>query len=465
MASAAGRGRRRGRLPPAIAAGLLAAIVVSGALADNRDTAPARLNPDEARATARQAFRLGDHASAAAISAALLQRNPDDLTALIVLAGAQQALGQDATAAAHARRAFRLTRDPNARFDAAMILSRAHYAQGHVMRAQYWLRRSGHVAPSPALKAVAQRDFNYIQAVKPWETRFHFGLAPSSNVNNGSDASVVMLNGLPFVLSGDARALAGVEATTGFGAKRRFRISDRRLATLGFNLLSRNYRLTPAALAVSGGKTGADYAFGAAEIEAALHQGSNSARQAVFVTFGRNWYGGAVLTDYAKVALAGERAVTGGALGLSLSLERQIRADSNQRSATLASAGLSRSFTLPAGHRATLSYSLRNVFSGSTEIAHIAHDLNFGLRLGEPVLGAQMALGLGVNARTDKSPRLAPDPRRDIGFSATITMTLTRFEVMGFSPVIDLNLSRNLSTIDLYDSSRQNLSVGIKSTF
>lgn len=465
MDSQARNRRLEGRMLPAIAAVILAAILTTGALAENNAQTPVRLSPDDARATARAAFRLGHHANAAVIAEALLHRNPDDITALVVLAGSQQALGQDASAARHARRAFRLSDDPNARFDAAMILARAHYARGHFMRAQFWLRRSGQEAPSPALKAVARRDFRHVQRVKPWETRFHFGLAPSSNVNNGSDASVVMLNGLPFVLSGDARALAGIEATTGFGAMRRFHLSESHLATLGFNLLSRNYRLTPAALAVSGGKTGADYAFGAAEIETALHQGTSSGRQAVFVTFGRNWYGGAALTNYAKVSLARKRAVAGGMAGLSLSLERQIRLDNNQRSASLAQLGLSRSFTLPAGHRASISYTLRNVFSGSTEIAHIAHDLDFGMRLGEMVPGAYLALGLGVRSRIDKSPRLAPDPRRDFGLNARLSLTLTRFEVMGFAPVVDLNLSRNLSSVDLYDSTTQNLSVGVKSTF
>ena len=414
-----------------------------------------KLSPIEARDMARSALLAGNAPLTIELARALLERDGDDFAALILLAGAEAALGRNEAALAHARRAFALTRLPEARFDAAMIASRALVAEGHFLRAQLWLRRAHQAAPNRALGAVAARDFRRIDRIKPLQLRTTFALAPSSNVNNGSEAEVVVINGLPFTLSGDARALAGLEATLGLNARRRMG----KTAFLGLNLLSRNYRLTPASLALAGGKTGADYAFAAAELDLGW-SGSRNGAPSGLLTLGRNFYGGAVLTDYARL----QATRNFGRLQGGLAFERQLRRDVASRSAGIGTLSLARGFALGGG-QARLRLELRKVASGSAEIAHAAQALRFDYSWNKPLLGARISLSTDLNLRQYDRAFLSPAPRRDTGFGATVSLMLPKYQVMGFAPVIDLSVMRNLSSDDLYDSSRQSISFRLKSAF
>jgi hypothetical protein len=458
----AGVGHFPGRAKTGFLAILLLAVAVYGGSVQAQTLT---LSIAEARISARQALLAGDADYAAALSRALLKRDPEDFTALIILASAELALGRTKPAAKLARKAYGLTDIRQARFDAAMILSRAFTAQGKFARAQLWLRRSGQTAPNAALRDMAAQDFRRIEEIKPVSLRTRFAISPSSNVNNGSDAEVIIINGLPFVLSGDAQALSGIEATLGLTARRRMALGEARSGFVGVNLLSRQYRLSAASLAVSGGKTGADYAFGAAELDFGLASNRGGVGKSGLLTLGRNWYGGAALTNYMRLQAGRDVALAAGApLRVGLALERQLRLDSSLRSATLGALSLARDFRLGAG-QANLRYDLRNVFSASAEIAHVSQSASFSYRFARPVFGMELTLRTGISGKLYKAAFLSPALRRDIGLSASVSFLLPKFEVMGFAPVIDINLMRNFSNVDLYDSSRQSISLGIKSTF
>lgn len=425
---------------------------------------PLTLTIPEARAMARKALLAGDFKTAAILGRTLLKRDRDDFTALIILAGAEQAMGQNTLAITHAKRAYGLSGLKQARFDAAMIISRAEFGEKHFVAAQYWLRRSGQTAPNRRLAALARREFRYVARVKPFETRFEVTIAPSSNVNNGAQSGRITINGLPFVLSGDAQALAGTVATLGLKVSRRFWGRAGETGHVGVNLLSRSARLTPAARALSGGKSGADYAFAAAEIEVGL-SGAGGADSGLF-TIGRNWYGGTTLSDYVRTEVSQAFTINKTtALAVGLSAERQIRLDKFARSASLGGVSLSASFGLGGGNIATLRYGLSDVFSASPEIASVAHMVSASYALARPVLGAQLSFGAGISAKFFKAPYLSPRLRRDFGVSAYLSILLPKYAVMGFAPNINVDLSRNFSNERLYDTVSQSVSIGVKSTF
>ncbi|MCA8870207.1 MAG: hypothetical protein KDA67_16270 [Rhodobacteraceae bacterium] len=438
------------------------------------NAAPARpvtITIDQARGAARQALLAGDHAVTIALTRALLERDPNDFTALILLAGAQQAMGQDDPAITNARHAYWIAPEPLAKFDAGMIVARSMYRKERFGAAQFWLRRAGSVAPDPALKNLAIREFQGIARTKPVETRFYFGLSPSSNINNGSDSKVIFINGLPFVLSGDAQALSGIGATLGVSARRRFNLGQDSSGFVGLNLVSRNYRLSAASLAISGGKTGKDYAFAAGELDFGLIRrlpgaSDRPAELTGLLTIGRNYYAADPLTNYARIRLGRDQGLAKGqAFSLSATLERQLRLDKAQRSATLISAGIGRTFALANGNSSAVSYTIRNVFSGSAEIAHVSQSADFSYRFAKPVFGAHLTLTLGIDVRLYKSPFLSPARRRDFGADLTLSILLPKYQVMGFAPNIDLNIGRNFSNVNLYDTTRQSISLGVKSVF
>lgn len=70
---------------------------------------------------------------------------------------------------------------------------------------------------------------------RPWSLNLFFGMAPSTNMNNGTSARVFTLAGLPFVVNDSSRARSGVGAAYGIDAGYRFRITDHlELVTAGF---------------------------------------------------------------------------------------------------------------------------------------------------------------------------------------------------------------------------------------
>jgi hypothetical protein len=432
---------------------------------------PASLGIEDARLAARQAVATRHWDLAADIARALLQRDPADPDALIVLASTEAARGNPAAALARARAAFAAAATPNQHYEAAMLAARANYQRKHYGAAQYWLRRASIHAADERLKALAVRNFRDVRAVNPLSTKLRFGISPSSNINNGSSAQVLFINGLPFILSGDAQALAGTEIEFGAAIERRFVLSPRRQVRLGANMVQRSYRLTREAQAAAGGKTGADYAFAAAEVSVGLDmlpadRDGARGRSDLGLTLGRNWYGGDALSNYAKLSWGQDwRLAPRSGLRLSGSLERQWRLDQARRSATNSVIAARFSHRLDSGNEVALAFGLRDTISSSAEIAHRGASVDLSYALGRPVAGAQMSFALGLEARDYKRVYLAGVRREDERASASLSMFFPKLEYMGFAPNVDLRITRTFSNVPLYESTEKGVFVGIRSAF
>jgi hypothetical protein len=55
--------------------------------------------------------------------------------------------------------------------------------------------------------------------------------------------------------------------------------------------------------------------------------------------------------------------------------------------------------------------------------------------------------------------------RHDQRLSSSVTATLQKLTYLGFSPVLSLDLARNVSNVALYDTETLGLSVSVKSRF
>ena len=77
------------------------------------------LTLEQARAVARQSLQAGNFEAAAAISESLLAQNPDDADMLVVRALLARRAGDAEATKAAAERAYRISDNPNVKFDAA----------------------------------------------------------------------------------------------------------------------------------------------------------------------------------------------------------------------------------------------------------------------------------------------------------------------------------------------------------
>ncbi len=391
-------------------------------------------------------------AEAADTPAALLARAVAEIDAGRLLAGAEAA-----------RRAYTLAGSRAQRYLAARLAGAGYFRAGRFLRAEWWLRRALTHAPQPAARQVVAREMAALRAARPLNLRLSLSLAPNSNVNNGAAAGTVTLWNLPFVLSPDARALSGLEASAGLEATYRLGRSAAGETRLGLMLYGRGFMLSPQAQRLAPGARGADYAF--ARAEAALTRlwrpSAEAGQISLELRAGRDWYGGAPYSRFARASVA--RAF-GSAQRLSGSYERRVLAASGAALDTLAlEAGGIR--PLAGGDSLGWSLALSRSDSDAPQLANTA--LRAGLRFGlaRPVLGAGLSLELALERRDFAFSPYASGGRQDLSLSAGATLLFSGVSYMGFSPILSMEWRRTVSSISLFSRNAAALRLGIQSAF
>ncbi|MCC6006641.1 MAG: hypothetical protein JJU40_03085 [Rhodobacteraceae bacterium] len=426
------------------------------------------MSADEARAAARAALVAGDAQAAGQIAAALLERDAADAEAGVMLSAALLAQGHAGRGAQAARAAWRNASRPDGglRFNAAMLAARGAHEAGHHGSARLWLRRAADAAPGAEERALALANFRHVGRVRPWQVRLDFGVQPSSNLNNGAAADVVLIGGVPFLLSGDAVALSGLGAHLAVEALRSLPGGRH----LGVTAYGRGWVLSPEARAQAPGRRGSDYALLVLEGHAGFLRGPRAEGGWGLrgrATLGRNWYGGRLLSDYLRTELARAGPIAPGLRGETrLSLERQVRRDQPGRSAVVAGLGGTLQRRGPTGDLWTLSGGLRHTSSGSAEIAHDALHGALGWEQGQPAMGLRLGAAMELEGRAyHRAGALSPAPRRDVRAVLRASATMEGMARLGYAPRIELRAARTDSSLPIHSVNDISLSLGFRSTF
>lgn len=428
----------------------------------------AALSAAEARRAARAALASGDAAGAERIARALIARDGRDAEAGVILAAALLARGERQAGARAARTAWARAA-PEARglrFNAAMLAARAAHEGGRHGIARGWLRLAHEAAPGPQERALALTGFRRAGQAQGWELRLDFGLRPSSNLNNGAASDVVLIGGLPFLLSGDAVALSGVGAHLAVDAVRALPGGGH----VGLSAFGRTWWLSPAARAQAPGRRGADYALVAVEGHAGIvrlpaTEGGWAWRARA--TLGRNWYGGRPLSDYGRAEIARAGPVAHGLRGEGrLSLERQVRRDLAARSAVVAGLGGALQLRGAGGDLWTASAGLRHTASASAEIGHDAVTGTLAWEQGRARGGLRLTAAIDLEGRAyHRAGGLSPAPRRDARAVLRAGVTAEGMARFGYAPRLELRAGRTDSSLPIHSVNELSLSLGFRSTF
>ncbi len=425
---------------------------------------------DEARILVFKLVAEGQFDTASALARTLLEADPNDQAALLALAQAERGAGRTKSAIQAARGAWKNSDQQSEKFASATVMAQALATDGQRLRAQFWLRRAAQVAPNDAFKARAARDFQFVRTTTPTRVNLRFSVSPSNNINNGSRNETATFGGLPFQLSGDARALSGIEYKLGADLAYIVLLSERQNLTFGVGFDSSRYTLSSSAKAQAPNVSASDFAFD--ELRFSLTTKRRDADKPAFVeasmTFGQNWYGGTPLTRFVRLDL--DRTLPLNAkstLGFGLGAERQLRLDNDARSATILEARTSYSRALGNGSVLGLSGRISDTDSASAIIAHQSARIDVSYRLGKPLFGeTNLELGLGVEKRRYDRPALFGfGARRDERISASATLVLNDLDYFGFSPTATVNLSQTNSNIPLNETENIGLNFGLRSAF
>ena len=430
------------------------------------------LTPDQVRAASVAALEAGDLPAATAFAQGLLIRDPDDVTALIVLSRAALATGDFDTARTAGARAYAAAGDNDSRFIAARLTARAHAEDRQDTRAQFWLRRARQYAPTDNAAASVAEDYRFLARRNPLSVRLRFGIAPSNNVNNGSIRETSQLFGLPFEfeLSGAARALSGIEYTAGVSGRYRLAISDNAVtyATAGLNL--RSYTLSSDAKEQAPEAEGSD--FSDANLSLGLSHrrilAQNLPPTDFSASIGQGWYGGDPYTRFLSLGV-GQEVELGEADSLEARLTWRQTAylddDPGLRPDTTTALSLGWQHGFANGDRISVTGGYRVNDSDDLNRDYTARTVDLSYDRAEPFAGLRLGFDLGYEERIYANSRLAGGERRDDVWTGGVTAEFTQVEYYGFRPVARVEASQGESNVDLFDRGGVSLRFDLVSAF
>lgn len=202
---------------------LIAAIVVTALI--NSARAGALTNPGDAAlySIARQSLEQGKLDQGYKLLLVLEKRNPDDRELQILLAEVEVARKDIEGAIARLKRLAEKEPDwPRPRIE----LAKAYMADERWRDAKNILVAELGRDPPEQVRRNIERLARAVEDKQSFVGRFSFGLAPDSNINNGSNADNIEYLGLPFTLSDDAKAQEGVRADISIGGTLRTQWRD-----------------------------------------------------------------------------------------------------------------------------------------------------------------------------------------------------------------------------------------------
>lgn len=463
---------RRGDVPPKrrgrIAGFAAVAGLVLGLCAPAAKAEPLVLTP---QGMVQVALTLLDHGrpeQAMRFADALLRTNPADATALILKARAQRDMTQYTESVATARLAWRHATLPRERYGAALATAQGLASDGQRLRAQFWLRRALQAAPHDAARSLAERDLRYVRSRSRLALKFDLAVRPSSNVNGGTSEHIIEYFGLPLVVSPDSRALSGGTVQAAVTAQYRLAESQAAKTDLRLGLVNRTAWLSSSAQAAAPTARASDYRFSGVEIglDQAWKLPAWKAEATASLSFGHNSYGGLPMSDYARLDLDLSRPVSAKlSAQTGLSLERQVRVDVPDRSATVVSATVGLTQRLESGDRLAFTLTTRHSQSDSISVDHNALQASLGWTMAKPLANVQISAGLDVEHRNYDNAPLSADGRTDLTLRGHASFAFQQLDYMGFVPVLSINADRTRSNLAINRSQSVGVGLSIKSAF
>jgi len=426
------------------------------------------LGIEESRAYGIRALKANRPDVAQAVALGLLQRDPSDVQALLMLSAAQTAQGKGDQGAVTGKRALAHAKTPIQRFSATRMIAAAKAKAGRYTQAELWLRRALQAAPDERYRATVQRDFRLVNRQNPLKLDLIFGINPSSNINNGANNEIAWLFDLPFVLSREAQALSGIEYTAGARARYRIHQTATKATDLGLLLYSKTYSLSERSKRLAPRASASDYAFQVAEFSASHLTLRNQGRTMLSyqATLGQNWYGWSPLNRYVRLDISQRHSVSPTfSHRFAASVEYQTRIGVNNYDLTTFSTSGTLKFRIKDSGNLSLSLEGRNASGGNRSGEYTGVKFAMGYAFDKPLLGTDVSINMSAERRDFPFSVFDVEGRQDDQLSAGLSLLFTKADLYGFAPTLDFRVAKTQSSIDLYDTDSFTVGVGFRSTF
>ncbi|WP_108813987.1 tetratricopeptide repeat protein [Loktanella sp. Alg231-35] len=434
-------------------------------------------NLADLQAGAEASLVAGEPTQTAALAEQMLAQDPDSYPALFLLAVAQSELGQDAASAKTAARAYDVAPDEQSRLQAARLVARGRGRLNQFVRAEFWLRRAANNISSEEDAQAVVTEYVRITAANPLSVQLNGSIAPSDNVNNGSDDGILEFEGIPltFLLPEDRRALSGVEYFGSVQLAYRLSEDETQRTSLNAAMSGQAYTLSSEARGLLDSSpnadirsvTGNDFSTFLAQI------GASHTRKTLSplgpVTFGFNlgsyWSGGNRIVDFSDLIVSHTIPVNNRAF---YSIRGSVR-DQNVLTDALVDTltyDLSGSFSsaLPNNDKIQLTLTSRKNEAGP-ESSYTEYSSEVSYEFAQPVLGTRWSSSLELGYRNYRVFTTTLDGRRDHFVTIGANTVFEDIRYFGFSPSLDVSATRTSSNAEEVESSALQIRFGIVSNF
>ena len=338
---------------------------------------------------------------------------------------------------------FRSILDRNPRLLRVRLeLARTLYMAKKYEQADYHFGLAAAEHPSAAVARNIARFREAIRSQRSLRFNFEMGLAPDSNINSATDKETVDIHGLPFRLDDDARARTGTGVFVGGNASAWLNRSGKLPIYVGAYGRWTRHADSRFDDAYAGAEAGPEFELAGGRLRATA-------------TGLMRWYGRRHLVTSLGARLSYDKLIGDNwNLSGSLLVRRNDYARRSDVDGWDVEAGASVSRPLGSTTLGLAHMSLGRSWANDPGQSYLRKRVGIGV-LKEIGWGLRPQLGLDLTRQAGDGP-LAPfgKRRRDWQLQGSFSIYKRDWNVMGFAPSVSLTVTRNHSTLPLYDERR-----------
>lgn len=449
------------------------AVAMALGLASAGATQEVDLTLDEARILAQRAYLAGELPLAQAIALRLLEADPDDARALLILSATATQLGDPAQGREAGRAAWAAAgadEPQGMRYDIARHTALAAWHEGRLSAAQFWLRRAADSAPSDAEYRQTVSDYRMVRARNPLRFSASLSVTPTSNLNGGAASGDLTIDDWFHVgpQYGTALALSGTRTVAQARMSYVLAAGERGQTTLGLRAIGAFHSLSSEAKAIAGGISG-QY-LNAVTLEASLRRDTlwpgGAHPLSLTVAAGQNWEGGEVAGPHLR--LEAETPLLRRE-GREIWLGARADVHSLDDDDTLSMGIALESMQAALGGQIGWAISMRDVQGGGVNRSFRSLTGEVSYAPAAPIGPVRLRGGLQAGLRDYPEYRLGPfgvsDGREDISLGLSLDMVMEGTSFLGHAPKVTLSALATDSNISRFETRQLGISFGFESRF
>jgi hypothetical protein len=407
----------------------------------------------------------------------MLRAEPESFIARYLLALAQADLNDAKSAALSGARAYAVATTEDTRFEAARFVAGAHFQAGQYTRSAFWLRRAANHTQSIADQQFIAEAYATTVATNPLSFQVTASVAPTDNINDGSDDGVLQLEGidLTFVLPEDRRSLSGIAFSASTAVQYRLSQDTDQLTQLTGAISGDAFVLSDEARALLASSPNPDVRsvdggdFATVTARFGINRLQNNISPLGSVRFGAAlgsyWEAGQRRVDFRDLSLEQIIPLSDASrFQLSALVRKQDALTPDLRDST--TYDLTGTFDRFLTNHDQLQFSLmarRN--DAGPESSYNEYQIGINYLLAEPVFGALLSTSLNVGLRRFEEFTTTLDGRDDHFILASATALFEDYSYYGFSPSVTVSASRTNSTAEEISTSAVKILFGVASNF